>query len=461
MVFALLLALAAPADWVPARWHWLEAKSLELLANTPINCLLVPWSAEQKAAIASFVPAAASRGVATLAVVSPGGDPIKLSRDAIAGAKMAGVVLEGDFPEGTADRVRDGLADSKAPVIELTSRRRMKLGSSAPVLGTYQGVWPGIEVLEGGAAKAGPSGSPWINTNAGFLRVARAFGASPVWIGNLPPPKRAITVENYLQAIGDAAMVGAHWVVALDEPFETRLRQGDRAAIEQWKRIAGYLRFYEEHPEWRALEPAGKLAIVQDPDNGALLSGGILDMIASRHTPVRAVPPQRLNLEVLKDSSMAVDVNSDALTPQQKEVLKAFTRAGGTLLTGPPGWKDQPALKPDQITLDEKELKRLDDIWHDVQSMIGRRNLGARLFNVSSMLSNLLASKDGKQVLVQLVNYSSYPVESVTVHLLGNFKHARLYTPEGSARDIEVYKNEEGTGIDIDKVSVCAALLVD
>ena len=134
---------------------------------------------------------------------------------------------------------------------------------------------------------------------------------------------------------------------------------------------------------------------------------------------------------------------------------------GGTLLTGPPGWKDQPALKPDQITLDEKELKRLDDIWHDVQSMIGRRNLGARLFNVSSMLSNLLASKDGKQVLVQLVNYSSYPVESVTVHLLGNFKHARLYTPEGSARDIEVYKNEEGTGIDIDKVSVCAALLVD
>jgi hypothetical protein len=460
MFFALLLALVSPGDWVPARWHSLEAKSLELLANTPINCLLVQWKAEQKAALAAFASNAASRGVATLAVISPGGDPIGVSREAVQ-SKLTGVVLEGDFPQGTAERVRDGLADSKAPVIELTSRRRMKLGSNAPVLGTYQGVWPGIEVLEGGAAKAGPSGSPWINTNAGFLRVARAFGGSAIWIGNRPPPKMAMTAENYLQAIGDAAIVAARWIVALDEPFEARLRQGDPAALAQWKRIGRYLQFYEEHPEWRALEPAGKLAIVQDPNNGALLSGGILDMIAARHTPVRAVPPQRLNLDILRESTMAVDVNSDALTAQQKETLKAFTRSGGTLLTGPPGWKDQPPLKDDQITLDDKELKRLDDIWHDVQSMIGRSNLGARLFNVSSMLSNLLASKNGKEVVVHLVNYSSYPVESVTVHVLGNFKHARLYTPEGPARDLEVYKNDEGTGIDIDKVSVCATLLVD
>jgi len=46
--------------------------------------------------------------------------------------------------------------------------------------------------------------------------------------------------------------------------------------------------------------------------------------------------------------------------------------------------------------------------------MIGRRNLGARMFNVSTMLSDLLSSPDGKQVVVQLVNFSDYPVESVT-----------------------------------------------
>ena len=93
--------------------------------------------------------------------------------------------------------------------------------------------------------------------------------------------------------------------------------------------------------------------------------------------------------------------------------------------------------------------------------MIGRRNLGARLFNVSTMLSNLLTSADGKEVLVHLVNYASYPVDSVTVHLLGDWKHARLYTPDGKERELEVYKNDEGTGVDIDLVSVCATLRLD
>ena len=51
--------------------------------------------------------------------------------------------------------------------------------------------------------------------------------------------------------------------------------------------------------------------------------------------------------------------------------------------------------------------------------MIGRRNLGVRLFNVSSMLSNLLASPDGKSAIVHLVNYSDYPVENVDRALPG------------------------------------------
>jgi len=77
------------------------------------------------------------------------------------------------------------------------------------------------------------------------------------------------------------------------------------------------------------------------------------------------------------------------------------------------------------------------------------------------MLSDMLSSPDGKQVIIQLVNFADFPVESVTVHVLGNFTHARLYTPEDGERTLEVYKNEEGTGVDIDKVSVCATLRLD
>jgi hypothetical protein len=458
MLLALLVVLASPSDWVPARWRWLETKTLELLTGTPVNCLLIEWKPDQKGPAAAFSAAAADRGIETLAVIRPGGDAVEAARNAMS-AKLAGVVLEGDFPTGTAEKV-SGVAGSM-PVIELASRNRMKLDGKAPIIGTYQGVWPGIQLLEDGAAKAGPSGSPWINTNAGFLRAAGAFGNNAIWIANLPPPKTVINPENYLQAIGDAAMVGARWVIALDDDFAGNLFKRDAAALKNWQRMAQLLKFYDVHREWRAYQPAGKLAVIQSAKDGALLSGGILDMIAARHTPVRAVPPERLKAEVLKGATMAVDVDAASLTPQEREVLKQFTRAGGTLLTAPPGWNEGTAPKQDQITLDEKELKRLDDIWHDVQSMIGRSNLGARLFNVSSMLSNLLSSPDGKQVLIHLVNYANYPVESVTVHVLGDYKQAWLYTPEGTEKKLDVYKVDEGTGIDIEQVSVTAVLRLE
>ncbi len=130
-----------------------------------------------------------------------------------------------------------------------------------------------------------------------------------------------------------------------------------------------------------------RLAIVEDPSSGALLSGGVLDMIAVKHTPVRPVPLARLSEASLHGTSMAVNVDPESISPGQKEALRAFTKGGGTLLTAPPGWKI-PAPAKDQITLDKKQLDQIDDIWKGINSMIGRTNLGARLFNVSGMLSS-------------------------------------------------------------------------
>src|SRR5216684_3663058 len=307
MLFALMLALAAPADWVPARWNWTDPASLDLLQGTPVNCLLLKWNAGQAQEIAAFAGHAAERRIATLAIIEPKGDPADSARQAMR-AKLSGVVLEGDFREGTASRVRDALADSKAVVVELTSRNRMKLGGEAPILATNQGVWPGIQVMDDGHAKAGPSGAAWIDTNSGFIRAVKAWGSTPLWIGNLPPPKTVVTGERYLQVICDAAMVGARWVVALDDTFAGRLKDKDPATLKQWQRMGRHLQYYEDHKEWRAMRPAGKFALVQDVSDGALLSGGILDMIATKHTPVRPVPRQKLNIAAFKDVALAVNV---------------------------------------------------------------------------------------------------------------------------------------------------------
>jgi hypothetical protein len=156
---------------------------------------------------------------------------------------------------------------------------------------------------------------------------------------------------------------------------------------------------------------------------------------------------------------MAVNVDPDSLTPQQKEALRAFTRGGGTVLNGPPGWK-MPSTSKNGLTVDSEDVEKLDQIWKEMNTMMGRRNLGVRLFNVSSMLSYLQASRDGKLAVLHLVNYSGYPVESVTAHVLGKYKRAWLSTPEGPRKAVETYEVEEGAGTGLDIAVVPSAAIV-
>lgn len=454
MLLALLLT-ASLADWVPARWISGDPNSLELLKATPINCLLLErdqWSA-------GLADKAKNQGVVTLGVVRPGPDPLEQARLAL-GNKLTGVVLEGDFPASVAAKVRDSMAASKMPVIEMLPRRSLRLREAKDVAATYQGVWPGIQVQEGEATRAGPTGSPWINTNTGFLLFARASTDAPLWVANLPPRNRVFPVESYLHAICDAAVLGARWVVALDEDFGKRLLRRDGEALQDWKRLASHLQYFETHKEWRKLRHHGQLAVVQDADSGALLSGAILDMIAVKHIPLRVVPRSKLAGDTLRGASMVLNLEAELLEPQHKEILDSFTHAGNTLLTTPPELKP-PVLQGDQITVDEKEVGRIEDLWKGMNSAITRANPGIRLFNVASMLSSLLAEPDGKRLVLHLVNYSGYPVENVTVRFPGSFRRARMLSPEGPERELEVYPSREDLTIEIDKVAVCATFILE
>ncbi|MEZ5353006.1 MAG: hypothetical protein R2762_10255 [Bryobacteraceae bacterium] len=449
----LLLALTIPAaGWIPARWHSSDPKSLELVQQTPINALLLEkqhWSPD-------FAKAAAARAILTLGVITPA--DAKVSPETIAAAGHSALVLEDLSPEAAA-AIRATLP--ALPIVEIGSRTRMRLDTEDPILATNQGLWAGINTVEDGAAKAAPSGGPWIDTNSGFLRFVRAVTSTPLWLGNRPPESAVIPPARYLQAVGDAAMVGARWIVTLDAAFEKNLLAGDETALRNWRAIGDHIAFYEQHPEWRSFQPYSQLALVQDTASGGLFSGGILDMISVKHTPVRAVPARRLEeKDAMAGATMAVNVDPEAMTADQKQTLRQFTRAGGTLLTAPPGWKF-PAQREGQITLDKEDVEKLDQIWKEVNAMTGRRNLGARLFNVSTMLSSLSAGPGGSPLVLQMVNYSDYPVEDITVHVLGKFKKAHLLAPGAPAREVEVYDNEEGTGIDIATVATVAALVIE
>jgi len=269
-----------------------------------------------------------------------------------------------------------------------------------------------------------------------------------------------VASESYLHAIADAAMTGARWVISLDRGFERRLLAGEAKAQKTWRDMAALIDFYEAQKPWRAARAAGRFALVQHASSGALYTGGILDMITSRNTPVRPLLLDALEAAAFGGVKMAVNADPQATGAKQKETLTSYTRGGGMLLTAPPGWKLPPAVNG-EIKLNEEEYKTLDAIWREINSMINRQNLGVRLFNVSGMLSNFTAMPSGTPAMIQLVNYTNYPVENVTVHVLGKWAKARLLAPGKAARDLEVYPVDEGTGIDIDTVGAAATLIVE
>jgi hypothetical protein len=446
MLFALLL-IASIADWVPMQWKTADPATVDLLKGGPVNCILVGrqhWSPQ-------LIDAAKRQSVAVLAVITPA-DPPEDAKRALA-MNFDGIVLEGDFEKSP-------VVGATVPVIELPSRARMRF-DGVPVAGTYEGVWPGILAEEEGATKSAPSGAPWINTNSGFLRfVAAAAGSVPVWISNDPPKNTVVTGERYMQAVADAAIVGARWVLNFDDEWMKRFYSRDAVVLKEWAGVTRLLSYFEQHREWRNMRPLSQLAIVQDVDSGALLSGGVLDMIAVKHTPVRTVPTRKLSETAMEGAQMAVNVSPSSLTDSQREALRTFARKGGTMLSGPASWKF-PSPKPGEITLSDEDVKTLDEIWREVNNMTGRRNLGARLFNVSSMLSNMIESEDGSKALIHLVNYSGYPVDNVTVHMMGKYKSATLLTPGAQPRKIDIYPLEEGCGVDVDSVGVLATLLLE
>jgi len=444
-------AVPPPSNWTPMRWPWADAQSLELLEGSPVNCVLL------KAYNPDLVGAATKRGLVVLAVVPTGADPAAAVRRALA-AGVTGIVMEGNFSESVIASARR--AAGSAPVVELRARNHLPLGSSLSILGTYQGVWPGIAIEENGAKKAGPTGTIWIDTNGGFLRGMRASGDAAPWIANQPPPHTIVTSERYMQVIADAGIAGARWVLSLDEDFAGRLYRRQPAALRDWRRITEMIRFFESHPEWRQMGEYGKVAVVESPLGSGLISGGVLDMMAANHMPARPIAPENLSAQAIRGAAFVVNLESGRLTAGQEKILHDFAGAGGKLMTSPPLGTDA-GPSGERITLDTAEFDRLDRLWNELNSEFPRRGYGVNVFNAPSMISNVLASTGEKALVVHLVNYSDYPVEAVTARFPPEYRRATLFRPEGGSQALEIVRTDAGASVTLDRVSVCATIQLE
>ena len=476
-----------PETWVPMRWtggplevawrthaktlpadgavhdaltRWYEPATLSLLENSPVNCLLVTWSApaggaveaEQQQLVKVYAEAAHKRGLVVLGLVYAAGDASKIAADANR-AELDGLVLEGEFTSEFSADLRK--AAGSLLVVEIAKDADSWRLKPAPIV-AVAGAAPSARMLSEMGVRGAPSSQPWIESN---IWLVRSFGLGsslqPVWISS---QLEKASVADYERAVADAAAGGGHWIVSLDDGLRAKLRARDASALEEWHRVSSYLKFAESHAGWRTVAPYGRVGFALDAASTKQeLADEYLNLMTRRQVAYRLVARSGLNAAAVATFRAIVATELDPPTAAERKLLQDFADDGGLVIVGP-SWGDAPKTEPfAEIPAGKGRVAVYRDpdpeaVARDLKELLSDEDLGVVPFNVPSVIMFARGGDPGQPLVVQLVNYSDHPAEAITLRVAGKFRSARLETPEGAAVALALRDAEGSTEVTIPKL---------
>ncbi len=481
------LGAGDPASWVPARWEggplelsrrikdkelaahpatgeaisqWYAPSTLALLEPTPINCLLVSFSGgapgevekRQHELIAEYARAAHARGIAVLGIVYPGAEPLAAAT-AAAEAKLDGLVIETGFPNAAdfAGKVEGALRASGSSALVLAISSDAGAGRTDKVpLRLLEGVRPSARNLADMGIRATASAEPWIDSNIWLVRSYRSDNERrPVWISQQPNPAAP---GDYVRCVADAAVGGGRWIVALDDELRAKLFRKETDALTTWREIGVYLRFAEDHAQWRSFAPYGNLALIVDSASETPeISNEYLNLVARRQVPYRLVLRSQLSAAALESFQAVLAMDVDPPSAAERGLLRGFAEKGGLVIAGP-SWGDAPKDEPyaeiplgkGRIVVYKDDPPDAGSVARDLLELLTPEVMGLSVFNLPSAIASTSVEPSGKRVLVQVLNYATAPSRRVTIRFNGTFHTARLYTPSSAPVDLKVRNTENG-----------------
>jgi hypothetical protein len=417
-------------------------ESLELLRGTPINCLIVAWAAgvaedeEQQSQLRPLLARAQALGLEVVGRVHPSAD-IKNAAARGHAAGLSALALP-SLPETT-------LA---LPVIEWAERDQINWNASSTTVALTDCVWPGIRSnagRNGTAAVAGPTGIPWLDSNAWLSQWARQGCESKnLWLAFEPAmTESAVDATSYRLALADSESCGARWIVSLDDRFRLALSGQEAAALEQWKQITEALAFFRSRSGWDQLHQKAALGIASgDADAEAFMQGEVLNLLGRRQVPFRILGKGPWKAE--ETQNLAGILCSEASLPDhtQRGLLLKFAERGGLLIV-PNTWEKPTGPVFSHDLEDDYVLVRFGsgrlawsrEAWQDpyrvaesVHLLMSRRNDLFRLGNGASMGVRCTGSSDGRMMLIQLVSFDRRAGGvPVSLWVKGKFRTAWLW----------------------------------
>ena len=106
-----------------------------------------------------------------------------------------------------------------------------------------------MDTMKGDTATAGPTGVPWVNSNAWFSLLAPLMApGKTIWLDFDPPEESTVAhPANYPLAVSDSQVYGSRWVISLDDNLRGALLKGVPQAAATWAKTCETLAFFETH----------------------------------------------------------------------------------------------------------------------------------------------------------------------------------------------------------------------
>lgn len=424
------------------RWH--EPKSLDILRGSPVTCLVLPWAAglpedqPQWSTAAPLVQAAAQRNLKVIGWIEEKAD-VKLAAEA---AKTAGLA---------AVAARNFQGSAAVPVVPWAERSHAPWDTQSPVLLATENVWPGVHGQQGGAAEAGPTGQPWVESNAWFVELARLRTQASVWLMFDPPAGSVTRPQSYVVAVMDTEAKGGRWVVSFDDNLRAGLVQGNAAASQTVQAIWTALRFFARHRDWGSLQSLAVVAVLSDfRDPNFEMAGEVLKLTGRRGLLTRPLWLQEAQAKGFAGLRAVIHYDEELPSATLRKRILDFVSAGG-LLVGGPKWplagKPSTAQHPryqlrlygkGRLAIARENVADPYEAAIDIHGLVSRANDVVRLFNAATAGGLFYAgTADGKRALLQLVNYTgarrgatAEGTPNVTVWVRRKYARARMYSME-------------------------------
>jgi hypothetical protein len=451
---------------------WAQPAALELLKGTPVNCLVVEWAegapedSAQPQALKPIIEAGRQRGINFVGKIAAT-EGVAASVASAHAAGLSAVMLAKGSDQAL-----------ELPVILQSPRDKVAWESVTPIFSVTDNDWPGLklETMHGDDAVAGPTGVPWVNSNAWFSMLSDELASGKtVWLDFDPPDTSTVAhPATYPLAVADSEAYGSRWIISLDDNLRAALLKENPQAASVWSKTCETLAFFESHREWERFRPQGILAVVSNyrGDNAAQ-AGEVLNLLNRRQVHFQIMERSRALAAPSPGLKAILWVDSDAPSAGQLAKLLAFVRQGGLLIAadywGPSGvvpTRKDPSIAykmynvgQGQIAVSEEGFQDPYQVAMDAHLLVSRRNDLVRLYNPATTNCHSSLDPVHKKRLVQVVNYSSHAASFVTLWVNGRAQSARLWCPGAKdPRPLPGVPAKPGTDFQLPTIAVNCAL---